>query len=75
MRPLALKKNPYIRKDQGYFDKRAIGLTMAKFRKAIYEKYKHQCPVCGESLHNGEIVEMHHMKPRKEKGKYSLKNI
>lgn len=33
------------------------------------------CPICGESLHNGEPVELHHIIPHKSKGKYSTENI
>ena len=33
------------------------------------------CPNCGESLHNGELVELHHVIPAKSKGKYSIENI
>ena len=47
----------------------------AKFRELIYKKYNHLCPYCLESLHNGEPVELHHIKPVKEGGKYTLDNI
>lgn len=41
----------------------------------MYKKYKHICPVCKESLHNGEPVELHHIVPQKSGGKYSIENI
>lgn len=74
LRPLALNRNPYLKKDEDYFNKRIEKLTMAKFRAAIYKKYKHLCTVCGESLHNGEPVELHHVVPQKAGGKHSMKN-
>lgn len=40
-----------------------------KFRKAIYEKYHHVCQNCGESLYNGEPVELHHLVSQKQGGK------
>lgn len=76
LRPLALERNPYLAEDEEYFNKRIERLTMAKFRRAAaYKKCKHLCSVCGESLHNGEPVELHHVVPQKAGGKYSLKNI
>lgn len=47
----------------------------AKFRAAIYKKYKGICPECGGSLHNGERIELHHIIGRKNNGKYSMTNI
>ena len=52
-----------------------MNLIDAKFRATMYKIYKQQCPYCGESLHNGEIVELHHIIPAKSKGKYSIENI
>lgn len=48
---------------------------MAKFRGVAYKKCKHLCSVCGESLHNGQPVELHHVVLQKAGGKYSLNNI
>jgi Restriction endonuclease len=72
---LKLSRNPYILEDEEYFTKRRENNIYAKFRAAIYKKYKHLCPICGESLHNGEKVELHHVIPRKNGGKYSMENI
>ena len=72
---LKLDKNPYLAENQSYFEKRMIEKGFAKFREAIYKKYNHICPVCKESLHNGELVELHHIKPVKEGGKYTMSNI
>jgi RNA-directed DNA polymerase len=75
LRPLKLDKNPYIKENTEYFDKRKEKLIDAKFRATIYKKYKQMCVICGESLHNGEVVELHHIIPQKLGGKYSTKNI
>ena len=41
----------------------------------MYKKFKHICPLCQESLHNGETVELHHIIPRKAGGKYRVENV
>ena len=75
MTPLKQSRNPYVREDQEYFLKRRQNLIDAKFRALMYKKYGHKCPVCQESLHNGEIVELHHIVPNKSGGKFSVENI
>jgi len=75
MRPLKLNKNPYIKENIEYFNKRKEKIIEAKFRTIIYKIYEQKCPICGESLYNGELVELHHIVPQKSKGKYSLDNI
>lgn len=75
MTPLKQDRNPYLIADQEYFLKRRQSLIDAKFRSIMYKLYGHKCPLCSESLHNGEPVELHHIAPRKSGGKYSIKNI
>jgi RNA-directed DNA polymerase len=75
IKPLKLDKNPYLTDHIEYFNKRREKLIQAKFRKAIYKKFNHLCPGCGESLYNGELVELHHVIPQKIGGKYSMENI
>lgn len=86
MRPLKLDRNPYLKEDISYFEKRREKLIEAKFRHLLYKLFKQKCPICEESLHNGEIVELHHINPRKSAlraralgcfagGKYKLENI
>ena len=72
---LNLTKNPYSLNDKEYFDKRSIQKIEARFRQTIYKKYNHKCPECLESLHNGEEVELHHIKAFKDGGKYTISNI
>lgn len=74
-RPLKLERNPYLNKDSEYFTKRTDDLIYAKFRAAIYKKFKGLCPMCGGSLHNGERIELHHIVERKNNGKYNMNNI
>lgn len=75
IKPLKLDKNPYLIENIEYFNKRREKLINAKFRKAIYKKFNHVCPKCGESLYNGELVELHHVIPQNAGGKYSIENI
>lgn len=75
IKPLKLDKNPYLTEHIEYFNKRREKLIHAKFRKAIYKKFNHLCPGCGESLYNGELVELHHVIPQKIGGKYNMENI
>jgi len=75
LRPLKLDKNPYIKENLEYFEKRREKLIEAKFRQLVYKIFKQRCPLCNESLHNEEIVELHHINPQKSGGKYSLENI
>jgi predicted restriction endonuclease len=75
LKPLKLDRNPYIRENLEYFEKRREKLIEAKFRQLVYKIFKQRCPLCNESLHNEEIVELHHINPQKSGGKYSLENI
>ncbi len=43
-------------------------------RNTNLKKFKHLCPRCGESLHNGEPIELHHIIPKKAGGKHSMNN-
>ena len=72
---LKLDLNPYLLENLAYFNQRLITKNSAKFREVIFKKYNHQCPICLDSLHNGEKVELHHIKPVKEGGKYTVSNI
>jgi RNA-directed DNA polymerase len=75
LRPLKLDRNPYLLENIEYFNKRKARMVEAKFRAAIYKKFNQVCPICEESLHNGELVELHHIVTQKSKGKYSMTNI
>lgn len=75
LRPLKLDRNPYILANTDYFNKRREKLIDAKFRATIYKMYKQICPICETSLHNGELVELHHIIPQSSGGKYNRENI
>jgi len=65
--------NPYI--DKEYFENRYKILDVDKFRKAVYAKHKYKCAACNEILGDTEKIELHHIIPKSEGGKYTLKNI
>lgn len=75
MRPIKFGMNPYVPEQREYLERARQGRVDAKFKAAIFKKYQHTCLVCGESLHNGERIELHHLKSVKEGGKYTWKNI
>jgi RNA-directed DNA polymerase len=76
IRPLySIDKNPYLLENKTYFQKRLIRKNLSQFREAIYMKFDQLCPYCKESLHNGEQVDLHHIKSVKNGGEYSLTNI
>ena len=72
---LKLNRNPYLLADKEYFEQRIIQKNSAKFREAIYKKFNHLCSHCKESLHNGELVELHHIIPANVGGTYTMNNI
>ena len=51
--------------------------TWAKGSKyeRVANKQNHKCPVCGESLYNGEELETHHIVPVKEGGSDDAENL
>lgn len=67
--------NPYLIENKEYYEKRGQIRTQARFRAAIYRKFKHTCPYCEQSLHNGEPIELHHIIPQKDQGKWTMENI
>jgi RNA-directed DNA polymerase len=64
--PLKEGLNPYLSENQVYFEKRQTARIQAKFRAA--EKRQ-------QTLHGDEPVELHHIIPEKDGGKWSLQNI
>ena len=73
--PLKGNVNPYILDNSKYYQERAQERVAAKFRAAVYHAHSHMCPHCGEFLHNGEPIELHHIVPVGNGGKYTLSNI
>lgn len=63
-----------------YWEKRYANrqfLTWSNYesRLKIAKKQYHLCPICLESLYNNEEIHMHHIKPKKIGGKFSINNI
>ena len=67
--------NPYKLEDRKYFERIRERKIVSKLREKVYEKYKGKCPVCEQSLYNGEKIELHHVKPKKERGLNSISNL
>lgn len=67
--------NPYKLEDQEYFKRRHEKKVLSKLREKVYEKFKGICPVCEQSLYNGERIELHHIKPKKQRGLNSVSNL
>jgi RNA-directed DNA polymerase len=71
---LKLDRNPYLTVNHEYYMKRKEGLITAKFKAALYKMQRKICPVCEESLFNGEKIEIHHINPQRTGGKYKIDN-
>ena len=44
-------------------------------KQKIAENQEFRCPVCGQSIFNGEPTEIHHLIPKKDGGKEDIKNL
>ena len=71
---------PYDPEAIEYFFKRNINhsknaLFSGKTKSALAKLQKGYCFVCGSSLFNDEDLEIHHIKPRREGGNHSFKNL
>ena len=49
--------------------------TLEPSNQKIAKKQNYQCPVCHESLFNGETLHRHHIIPRHQNGKNNLANL
>lgn len=72
--------NAYDPNSVEYFYKRNVShsknaLFSGKTKGALAKLQKGYCPVCCESLFNGEELEVHHILPRRKGGDHSLKNL
>lgn len=65
---MKLNLNPYLSENLEYYQALKTDRVLTRLSGQLYKKYKHLCTVCGESLHNGERVEIHHIKPVREGG-------
>ncbi|MBD1871262.1 group II intron reverse transcriptase/maturase [Cyanobacteria bacterium FACHB-471] len=62
---------------QDYWKKReeAKAKTLTPSSRKLAQPQKHRCPVCGESLYNGESIHRHHLKPKSQGGKDTYRNL
>jgi RNA-directed DNA polymerase len=44
-------------------------------RQRIARNQRHVCPLCGESIHNGEEIHAHHVIPRQQGGNSRVENL
>jgi RNA-directed DNA polymerase len=63
-----------------YWHKRSLKIGKQKWAKGSkYEQVakiqEHKCPVCGDSLYNGEEIETHHIVPVKDGGSDDTENL
>lgn len=71
--------NPYDLENIEYFSKRAKRIAITNLvsvrRERLIKKQGGLCPVCNDSLLEGEETEVHHRKPRSRGGSDALKNL
>lgn len=72
---MKLGVNPYTEEGMRYYDKLKENRVLSKLKMQVYERYNQTCHICKESLHNGERVELHHIKATHEGGKTVIKNL
>lgn len=63
-----------------YWEKRATHFGKHRFAKGSYnakvaEQQRHKCPICGDTLYNGEPLNLHHIKPVHKGGGDELSNV
>lgn len=75
MKLIKLGINPYLAEGREYYESIKIKRVMSKLKLKVFEQYHNKCKVCGDTLHNGERVELHHVKPVREGGKTVVKNL
>lgn len=76
--------NPYTEAGADWWDKRATGVGYYSSDQTQYwstystamKKYSNRCGLCGIQLgQDGEVTELHRIKPGKEGGKYTINNV
>jgi len=63
-----------------YWQKRNLKIGKQKWAKGskyeqVAKMQEHKCPVCGDSLYNGEEIETHHIVPVKDGGSDDTENL
>jgi 5-methylcytosine-specific restriction endonuclease McrA len=72
VRPLKNGVNWY--EDAEYFSSVTKQVDAEKFRKKVYDLHSNKCAACKQEL-SDEDIELHHIIPKKDGGKWSLENI
>jgi RNA-directed DNA polymerase len=67
--------NPYASENKEYFMKRSITRTESDIRNKVYKQYNYTCPQCGDTLFNGEQIDLDHIIPMAKGGTYKIKNL
>jgi RNA-directed DNA polymerase len=49
--------------------------TLPRFRQKIAQRQNGCCPVCGQSLFNGEQLHLHHRQPKSQGGQDTVENL
>lgn len=77
-----IRRLPDRKEDKPYYEKlRVDRLTMRPFNaffkldRDLAESQFGICPVCEKDLYNGEFLNIHHIIPRAEKGKFIFSNL
>lgn len=76
--PVKATYSPYDSNLRDYWAKRqgnARFLWWNQQRRAIANRQEHCCPICGQSLYNGEELHLHHKQPRKQGGTQHNDNL
>lgn len=77
--PVKSTYSPYDSNLREYWEDRRRGNTKYQWwnqqRRNIATQQGHQCPVCGQSLYNGENLHLHHKKPRAQGGNEANDNL
>ncbi|WP_232225261.1 group II intron reverse transcriptase/maturase [Dactylococcopsis salina] len=63
-----------------YWQNRSLKIGKQKWAKGskyeqVAKMQEHKCPVCGDSLYNGEEIETHHIVPAKDGGSDDAENL
>lgn len=67
------KKNPYV--DIEYFQERKSIMYLDGLYDKVLKRYKGRCGLCEEKFEIDDVIEMHHIKPRKYGGENRVKNL
>jgi RNA-directed DNA polymerase len=80
--PVKIDKNPENKQDREYFKSLLVKRGMDRpfnilFRldKDLADSQGHLCPICTENLYDGYNLNIHHITPRSEGGKFVFSNL